>query len=231
MSTYRIVWSAAAWVIAVVGVMAAFLFMPLDGVVVLGMGAAIVGPAVSATIYPRAREHNAAVSPPTYLFMSRLLAAVGTIAFSGYLALSGATALLLLGLVIATSPVVLGRLPNHVGRAPAPDHEAAPTFPVPLAQAPSPAAQQLPCGALSVAELCWQWRTTFAAQQRALSPSIRLQLTEVRSALLDELARRDVVAFSRWMDNGARAASDPTPYFTGVHRRQLPDRCAPEAEQ
>ncbi len=76
---------------------------------------------------------------------------------------------------------------------------------------------------LSDTELCWRWRTSFAALAHAASPGQRLYLIETRCALLDELTHRDPEGFTRWLDSGARAASDPARFLTSTLRdRQLP---------
>jgi len=69
----------------------------------------------------------------------------------------------------------------------------------------------------SASELCWRWRTSFTALQHTVSPGERLRLITSRSELLDELARRDPERFQRWLDSGARAASDPARFLTHLH--------------
>jgi len=55
------------------------------------------------------------------------------------------------------------------------------------------------------------------ALQHTVSPGERLRLITTRSELLDELARRDPERFQRWLDSGARAASDPARFLTHLH--------------
>jgi len=85
------------------------------------------------------------------------------------------------------------------------------------------------CASLSDGELCWRWRTSFGALQHTVSPDQRLRLVETRAALLDELAHRHPEGFTRWLNSGARAASDPARFVTGPHgnRRYPIDRGGP----
>jgi len=120
----------------------------------------------------------------------------------------GALALLGAALLGVISPPVLRRL---VPRKPAP----ARSVPTPT----SPAAPNQP----APAPLCWRWRTSFNALLHTTSVAERLRLIETRSALLDELARRDPEGFGRWISSGARAASDPARFLT-PHREDHPPR-------
>jgi hypothetical protein len=106
--------------------------------------------------------------------------------------------------VALTGPVLLGR--GDVAPATGP---ADPCWPEPAAMA-----------LLSNADLCWGWRTSFAALER-VSPHDDLQrclvLVGIRQRYLDEIARRDPAGFVRWLRAGARPAGDPSRYLrTGV---------------
>jgi len=48
-------------------------------------------------------------------------------------------------------------------------------------------------------------------------PDQRLRLVETRAELLDELAHRHPEGFTRWLNSGARAASDPARFVSGPH--------------
>lgn len=65
---------------------------------------------------------------------------------------------------------------------------------------------------LSTPELCWTWRASYVCLRRYPWPSYLECLADVRRECLDELERRDPVAFGRWFAT-ARAASDPARYF------------------
>jgi hypothetical protein len=64
--------------------------------------------------------------------------------------------------------------------------------------------------------LCRAWRISYLVLQNAHDPVQRSQIAEMRGQYLDELARRDVAGFHRWLADGARAGSDPAPYLTAV---------------
>lgn len=89
-----------------------------------------------------------------------------------------------------------------------------------------PPSEVLPCDplpqpstvpGLSTAELCWAWRLSYAGTHRPDCPGYQLEhLAALRSACLDELEKRDPVAFQRWLPT-ARAASDPARFFCPPH--------------
>jgi hypothetical protein len=57
--------------------------------------------------------------------------------------------------------------------------------------------------------LCLAWHNSFVHLQAAGSVSDRLRLVQRRQKLLDELSRRHEPEIRRWLDSGARAASNP----------------------
>ena len=220
MGTYRILWFTVVCAVTVAGVAAAFLFLAVGILISFGVGAGVVGSAVSAEVYWHAPGREATAPPLTYLLRAAVLAALGAIAVAGLLAFIGATALLGVGLLAGCSPVVLRRLPIWAPQPPQPLVVASPV------SAPTGTSRPPVVGhSLSDTELCWQWRTSFGVLQRAVSPSERLAVLETRAALLDELAHRDPEGFTRWLNSGARAASDPARYVTGSQSSpQLPQQ-------
>ena len=80
-----------------------------------------------------------------------------------------------------------------------------------------PAAEQTPpltFEALSTAELCLAWRRSYLALLDVTSYPARCTIVRMRECLLDELERRDRGGFTRWLDTGARAGSDPGRYLS-----------------
>lgn len=65
-------------------------------------------------------------------------------------------------------------------------------------------------------ELCWAWRCSFAHLIQASGPDAVDHLARLRGRYLDELERRNPQGFAAWMGSGARAASDPSPFFLSV---------------
>jgi hypothetical protein len=70
---------------------------------------------------------------------------------------------------------------------------------------------------LSTPSLCLAWRRSYLALLDAPPGPARDELVRVRGSLLDELERRDHAGFTRWLEAGARAGSDPTRYLTTEH--------------
>ena len=214
MSTYRILWRTAVGAFTVLGAGLAFLFLPTHTLIGIGVLVAVPGGVSAAAVYTRTRtrtDNDNDVPPPRYLVKGAGLAALGVIAALGLIAVFGAAALLTLGLLAIGAPAVLRPLLAHV------PHPCTSTTVTPL---PPPAASvPMDCQAFTDAELCWRWRTSFATLQYTLAPAERLHIVQTRSALLDELARRNPDGLTRWLGSGARAASDPTRYFTGAHQQ------------
>lgn len=84
---------------------------------------------------------------------------------------------------------------------------------------PSPAPEPGPHGRvqdLTDAELCVAWRTSYITLDRLIGTAqIFHQATWVdrRQQYLDELERRHPAGFRRWLQSGARPASDPSRYL------------------
>jgi hypothetical protein len=81
---------------------------------------------------------------------------------------------------------------------------------VPAADPPPP----LTFEALSTPELCLAWRRSYLALLDVTSYPARCDIVRMRECLLDELERRDRDGFTRWLDTGARAGSDPGRYLS-----------------
>lgn len=226
MGVYRYIWLVAICAAAASGAVLGARLVPWESLVALGVLAAIMGPLAAAGIY--AQRHRATGPPWRYVVSAVGISALGAVAVSGLIAEFGAAALAGCAVLVLASPAVLRRLLTHAprsARSPAkPAASSAPATQPPTVQQ-APAHRPPPsCRALSDAELCWRWRTSFCAIQRTVSPGERLRLAETRAALLDELARRDPEGVSRWLDSGARAGSDPARYLSGAHHGQLPRR-------
>ena len=226
MGIYRILWRGVLCGVVVAGSVAAGMFLPWEPLLGLGLVAAIFGPLVGAGLHRQTR--GAAASLP-HLFGASVLAVVGVIAVSGLLVLFDVLALLGLGLLVVCSPWALRILLTRAPQARAPDVQSG--VPIQRTQLPPQPVTPPPllCASLSDGELCWRWRTSFGALQHTVSPDQRLRLVETRAALLDELAHRHPEGFTRWLNSGARAASDPARFVTGPHgnRRYPIDRGGP----
>ncbi|MDQ2723255.1 MAG: hypothetical protein M3Y19_08150 [Actinomycetota bacterium] len=225
MGVYRVLWLGAVGAFAVTGIVVAAVSMSAPALISLSLCAVIVGPLLAAGVH--AQAHPDSSTPFVYVLGFTTSTALGAVAVSGLIAALGALALLGVLLLGVISPSVLRRLvhrkPRPADFVPAPPGPSAPSNRL-ASQLPTPAPRYL---SLSDAELCWRWRTSFNALLHTTSVAERLRLIETRSALLDELARRDPEGFGRWISSGARAASDPARFLTPhreVHPPQHPDR-------
>lgn len=141
------------------------------------------------------------------------LTAGGTTAAGGFVLVGLVTLLgpaawvVIVTLMLVAAPVVwwwLQRRPvqRADGTVAAARHEELPTV------QPPPAPEALATGQLCVA---WQ-RSYFALLDLPPGPA-HDEIVRVRKCLLDELERRDRGGFSRWLQTGARAGSDPGRYL------------------
>ena len=76
---------------------------------------------------------------------------------------------------------------------------------------------------LSIDELCRAWRVSYLVLQNARAPEAAEQAVQLRCRDLDELSRRHPEGFRRWLDDGARAAGDPSRYVRGEPPRRCRD--------
>ena len=215
MGVYRVLWLGAVGALAATGLAIAATSMSSAALISLSLCSVIVGPMLGAGLH--AQAHPSRSTPFGYVLGFTISTILGAIAVSGLIAAVGALALLGAALLGVISPPVLRRLvprkPAPARSVPTPTSPAAPNQPAPAPRYTS----------LSDAELCWRWRTSFNALLHTTSVAERLRLIETRSALLDELARRDPEGFGRWINSGARAASDPARFLT-PHREDHPPR-------
>jgi hypothetical protein len=68
---------------------------------------------------------------------------------------------------------------------------------------------------LSTPELCLAWRRTYLVLLEVSADTPRDDIVALRERLLDEIERRDPAGFTRWLETGARAGSDPGRFLTG----------------
>ena len=69
-------------------------------------------------------------------------------------------------------------------------------------------------GELSTPELCLAWRRSYVALLDVPAGPGRCEIVRIRERLLDEIELRDRDGFTRWLETGARAGSDPCRYLT-----------------
>lgn len=220
MDKYRAAWLTTACIVLIVGCVCADLLLPAAALIWTALLSAVLLPGVAAVIYTAyAPERARTLLSKPVLAEAGAVAALIMIALLGFIDILGSAALQILVLFVFTSPAAVARLTGRPARsrvnpAAGRDNEPVPPGAIP---APHPRSISLPApdsyAAVSDAELCWQWRASFTALQRADTASELTRLSQTRCQLLDELARRDPEGFDRWLNSGARAASSPARYL------------------
>lgn len=131
--------------------------------------------------------------------------------------LAPSAALLVLSMLVSSSPVVRRWLRAHlrvtepVGRHTRVGHEVIdePGYALPVLFGPAECV-----GTMSDPELCRAWRRSFVDLQRAGFPREKARIVHVRQHYLDELERRDAAALQAWLKAGARAAGGPERFLS-----------------
>lgn len=82
------------------------------------------------------------------------------------------------------------------------------------------------CSEMTTSELVHAWRASFTSLQRAQTTTAKNEIVDRRQQYLDELERRDPDGIRRWLDSGARAASDPSRFIHEDDRDDPPSQAA-----
>jgi hypothetical protein len=137
---------------------------------------------------------------------------IGGLVLTGLVALlARASGIVVVALLLLTVSWAWCWLRRRSGQAAARENRAAGISEVmPAAEQPPP----LTLEALSTQELCLAWRRSYLALLDVTSYPARCTIVRMRECLLDELERRDRDGFTRWLDSGARAGSDPGRYLS-----------------
>ncbi len=72
----------------------------------------------------------------------------------------------------------------------------------------------VPVADLATEDLCVAWRRSYFLLLLAKDERARRLVVQRRQDFLDEIERRDRSGFLRWLDSGAKAGSDPSPYLS-----------------
>src|SRR5690625_3528215 len=151
-----------------------------------------------------------------------VIAAAATIAVLGLIAGFGGWGLLLCLLFAATSPPVAERfwrwweqqrLERREQQIP-PEERRVSDHP------------RRRCSERTTSELVHAWRASFTSLQRAQTTTAKNEIVDRRQQYLDELERRDPDGIRRWLDSGARAASDPSRFIHEDDRDDPPSQAA-----
>jgi len=91
---------------------------------------------------------------------------------------------------------------------------APPTAPEPHDRSAPRPVPPVPVADMATEDLCVAWRRSYFLLVLATDEPARRRVVQRRQDFLDEIERRDRRGFLRWLDSGAKAGSDPSPYLT-----------------
>jgi hypothetical protein len=190
-SAYRLLWSALAGLVGVLGFVAGVFLVPAGGMFPLLFFATLIGLIVAATSWPQtaettisARSRRSAVIGVTVI--TAIVACAGTVVLFGA---AGPAVVVLLGV---TSPPAMRWCGRRLGHIPGRLEGG---------------------GALTTAELCRHWQDSYQTLRNATTAAARLRIVETRQLYLDELERRDPVGLNAWLGANASAAGDPSRFL------------------
>ena len=218
MSTADRVWCRAVVVLAVAGCFLGLVTTPVSGLVWTGVVAAVLAEAIGFG----ARGSSEGDHPvPPVLRAGRIgpAAALLVVGSVGIVRLLGAPGFMVVLAAALTCPALLRpalqRLRTQVPAAPILEMlDPVAPGPSPVREVAPPAPATASFGDLETDELILAWRLSFTMLRRARTAADVAQIAGRRRDYLDELERRNPSAVRRWLRAGARAASDPTRYFT-----------------
>ncbi len=224
MSKPQLVWTFAAAVVTTLGVAVAWFLVPA-----VAVSFAIIA-ALAAWVVLSLRP---VVPPPARIATVAVAAAAVTVATAGLIRLAGPVGLAVAGLLALTAPPSVAALRDlHRRRqssTPARRSGLSTSEPVTGQQGPSHGDPERPrftadpnpywsecwkqVGVTTLPDeaLCRAWQASYIALHRR-PPGDHPAIASFRAALLDELQARHPAAFNRWIDAGARAASNPGRY-------------------
>jgi hypothetical protein len=220
MAAYRSMWSISAGVAAGMGLGLALIAVPVGAIAALIIFGLLVGSALTWALHK-----DAVARPIGRVFWGGALSAGVMVVVGGLSAALGIIGLLVVLVMILTSPVFLTWLRRCLSRGQRAD--SSPEQPATKTLRPSPGADRTSVGgaathalfaidptALDDATLCAAWQISNAVLEQSNTTDLN-QLMEIRRQLLDELQRRHPATFSSWLAATPGATDDLTSYFTG----------------
>lgn len=224
MRVYRWLWLSACVPVTVLGLVLG-LVQVLDPLVVV---APFFGALAAVVTWVWLEEHEdtrgPALHPARLVATNALTVAAATGAVFGYAVALGPVALVLLVVLLSSSPYAVRVYGRWLRSVPTPSPAQLDKMARALSYASSeymafPPASGL--GTLTDEELCHSWRASFATPQRPPSAAQTASTVIERQACLDELARRNPQGFAAWLASEERAPGNPLPYLRG-RRAQTP---------
>jgi hypothetical protein len=201
MTVYRDLWSAVCVPVALLGLTVALLLSPV------ALASVFVAFAIIGTV--RTLRGFTSADRPSGDRTGRTLRGAllwgGTAgALVGHTVLLGAGVLLLVGLVLASSPYCVRGFRRWLGSG--------------LASRSSEKLRFEPSvdlGGLTDQQLCRAWSTSYGALHRQSSAAQVAAAVAERAKYLDELERRNPDGFATWLASGAHSPGNPLPYLAG----------------
>jgi hypothetical protein len=224
--TYERIWTQITGVVVAVGVGISILllrpFVTVAAVALISLAAFMILGLVTDSLHPQTRPAGHSIGR----LLARSLSIGGAvIGFAAFFAVSYPVALLLLVVLVSTSPPVMRRLRGRPKRELRVDPENAENAENPAraigdaavsgtTESLSPAVcEETDLSATDVTELCRLLRHTFWDLRDTSDPAEKLRLVAHRQRIIDELALRDPEAVLVWLRSGARASGSPEKYF------------------
>jgi hypothetical protein len=210
MKAFHALWRGAALILLVAGSLAAVVAVPFTALIALAI-ASTMAIGITSRIVDEQRHthrpvvHHLKVAAPGLVIGPALGGVIGALGIDG---------LLLIAVLAATSPWVVGAAVRRYRKHhPEPEPE-----PPPLPERIEERAVEARCPAepadLPDEQLFNAWQLSYVLLQHARTTPDRIALVTIRQRYLDELERRNPDGFRLWMANGARAASNPRRYLS-----------------
>lgn len=202
MTVYRDLWSAVCVPVALLGLTVALLLSP-GALAIVFVAFAIIGAAKTLRGVTESADHPSGDRAGRTLRGALLWgAAAGPLV--GHTVLLGPGVLLLVGLVLASSPYCVRGFRRWLGSGLASGSSAK------LRSEPS-----VDLGGLTDQQLCRAWSTSYGALHRQSSAAQVAAAVAERAEYLDELERRNPDGFAAWLASGAHSPGNPLRYLAG----------------
>ena len=217
MKVYQRLWVGVSGPLIIVGLIIGFILAPFPVSVLFVMFGAFSAD-LTACLWQCEETHRPPRARRSHVIARNAMvvgSAVG--AYVGYSILWAPGGLLLLILVLASSPCAVSAYGRWLHSVPAPSSVQLDIVVRALSYASHEYLSFQPSlgvAALTDEELCQSWQSSYTALQHQFTASQRAKTVAERQACLDELERRHPRGFASWLASGARAPGNPRPYLT-----------------
>jgi hypothetical protein len=215
MKIYQRVWVAVCAPLAMFGLSVGAAFVPVVVALLASFFAAVAGVATWVWLWRSEDSEEPPRRPGRAIAKNAGVAGGAAGAVTGFEFLLGPGALLLLFLVLGSSPYAVRGIGRWLRSGPTSGQLVTVTRALSYAS-PEYLVYQPPVGveALTDEELCQAWRTSYTLLGQQPSAARIAAVAAERQTYLEELERRHPRGFGAWLASGARAAGNPLPYVT-----------------